>query len=233
VEAVDTQLGEVITGPKVTAVPLNGRSFTDLLSLQSGVAPMTTITSTSIEAAGASTFSPSGNLNPGTLAINGQREYANGFRVNGADATERFTMGAAIVPDLDSIAEFRILTSNFDAQYGNYGGGQIDVITKSGSNQFHGEAFEFLRNTDLDSRNFFSPQRGAFEQNQFGGLMGGPVVHNKTFFFTDYQGTRLIEGVDTGLVQVPSLQDRAGDLSDEIGMLGTCSGGPCVVSGPY
>jgi len=233
VETADTQLGEVIPGSKMRAVPLNGRSYTDLLALQPGVAPVTTITSTSIEAAGASTISPSGNLNPGTLSINGQREYANGFRVDGADATERVTMGAAIIPNLDSIAEFRILTSNFDAQYGNYGGGQIDVVTKSGSNQFHGEAFEFLRNTDLDSRNFFSADRGAFEQNQFGGMIGGPLVHNKVFFFSDYQGTRLIEGVDTGLVQVPSAQDRAGDLSDQTGTFGACSDGPCAVSGPY
>ncbi len=233
VETADTQLGEVITGSKVSAVPLNGRSYTDLLALQPGVAPVTTITSTSIEAAGASTISPAGDLNPGTISINGQREYANGFRVDGADATERFTMGAAIIPNLDSIAEFRILTSNFDAQYGNYGGGQIDVVTKSGGNQFHGETFEFLRNTDLDSRNFFSADRGAFEQNQFGGMIGGPLVHNKVFFFSDYQGTRLIEGVDTGLIQVPSLQDRAGDLSDQAGTFGTCSDGPCTVSGPY
>jgi hypothetical protein len=233
VETADTQLGEVITGSKVSAVPLNGRSYTDLLALQPGVAPITTITSSSIAAAGASTISPSGDLNPGTLSINGQREYANGFRVDGADATERFTMGASIIPNLDSIAEFRILTSNFDAQYGNYGGGQIDVVTKSGGNRFHGEAFEFLRNTDLDSRNFFSADRGAFEQNQFGGMIGGPLVRNKVFFFSDYQGTRLIEGVDTGLVQVPSLQDRAGNLSDQIGTLGTCSDGPCTVSGPY
>jgi Carboxypeptidase regulatory-like domain/TonB dependent receptor len=233
VETADTQLGEVITGSKVSAVPLNGRSFTDLLALQPGVAPVTTITSTSIEAAGASVISPSGDLNPGTLSINGQREYANGFRVDGADASERFTMGAAIIPNLDSIAEFRILTSNFDAQYGNYGGGQIDVVTKSGSNRFHGELFEFLRNTDFDSRNFFSADRGTFEQNQFGGMIGGPIVRNKVFFFSDYQGTRQIEGVDTGLVEVPSLQDRTGDLSDQIGTFGTCSGGPCVVGGQY
>lgn len=214
VETADTQLGEVIGGSKVSVVPLNGRSFTDLLSLQPGVAPATTITASSVQAAGASTFSPGGDLNPGTLSINGQREYANGFRVNGADATERFTMGAAIIPNLDSIAEFRILTSNFDAQYGNYGGGQIDVVTRSGGNQFHGEAFEFLRNTDLDARNFFSGSRGVFQQNQFGGMVGGPIVHGRAFFFTDYQGTRMEQGVDTPLIQVPSAQDRTGDLSD-------------------
>jgi hypothetical protein len=133
--------------------------------LQPGVAPTTTITGGSIQAAGAAILSPSGNLNPGTISINGQREYANGFTVNDADVVERFTMGVAIVPNLDSIAEFRILTGNFDAEYGNYSGGRINVVTKSGSNQFHGSAFEFLRNTDLDSRNFYSPDRGVYQQN--------------------------------------------------------------------
>ncbi|HUE03096.1 MAG TPA: carboxypeptidase regulatory-like domain-containing protein [Bryobacteraceae bacterium] len=213
VETVDTQLGEVVSGTKITAVPLNGRSFTDLLALQPGVAPATTITGNSIQAAGAAILSPSGDLNPGTISINGQREYANGFMVNDADVVERFTMGAAIIPNLDSIAEFRILTGNFDAEYGNYSGGRISVVTRSGSNQFHGTGFEFLRNTDLDARNFFSPVRAVYQQNQFGGLFGGPVVKNRIFFFSDFQGTFQKQGVDTGLIQVPSLAERTGNFS--------------------
>jgi hypothetical protein len=225
VETVDTQLGEVVSGTKIAAVPLNGRSFTDLLALQPGVAPATTITGNSIQAAGAAILSPSGNLNPGTISINGQREYANGFMVNDADVVERFTMGAAIIPNLDSIAEFRILTGNFDAEYGNYSGGRISVVTKSGSNQFHGTGFEFLRNTDLDARNFFSPERAVYQQHQFGGLFGGPIVKNRVFFFSDYQATRQKQGVDTGLVQVPSLQERAGNFSGIADQLtGTVSG---------
>jgi hypothetical protein len=153
-------------------------------------------------------------LNPGTISINGQREYANGFTVNEADVVERFTMGAAAIPNLDSIAEFRVLTGNFDAEFGNYSGGRIQVVTRSGANQPHGSLFEFLRNTDLDARNFFLPARGAFQQNQFGGAFGGPVVHNRLFFYADYQGTRLRQGIDTPLVQVPSLEDRQGNLSD-------------------
>jgi Carboxypeptidase regulatory-like domain len=227
VDAVDTQLGEVIGGSRIEAVPLNGRSFTDLLALQPGVAPTTTITGNSIQAAGAAILSPSGDLNPGTLSINGQREYANGFTVNDSDVVERFTMGAAIVPNLDSIAEFRVLTGNFDAQYGNYAGGRINVITKSGSNGFHGEAFEFVRNTDFDARNFFSPERGVFQQNQVGGLFGGPIVKNKVFFYADYQATILTEGVDTGLIQVPSFANRNGNFSD------TASALTGSVSGPY
>src|SRR3984957_15111633 len=213
VETVDTQLGEVISGTKITSVPLNGRSFTDLLALQPGVAPTTTITGTSIQAAGAAILAPSGNLNPGTISINGQREYANGFTVNDSDVVERFTMGAAIVPNLDSIAEFRVLTGNFDAQYGNYAGGRINVVTKSGTNAFHGSAFEFLRNTDFYARKFFSPERAVYQQNQAGAGFGGPIVKNKVFFYADYQATILTEGVDTGLIQVPSLLNRNGNFS--------------------
>lgn len=225
VETADTQLGEVVSGSRMQAVPLNGRSFTDLLALQPGVAPTTTITGTSIQAAGAAILAPSGNLNPGTISINGQREYANGFTINDADVVERFTMGAAIVPNLDSIVEFRILTGNFDAEYGNYSGGRINVVTKSGGNEIHGTAFEFLRNTALDSRNFYSPQRAVYQQNQFGGVLGGPIIRNELFFNVDYQGTRLNQGVDTGLIQVPSLPNRAGNFSDLAGQLtGTVTG---------
>jgi hypothetical protein len=214
VETSSSQMGEVITGSTMTGVPLNGRSYTDLLALQSGVAPGTSITSSTVQDVGASAFSPSGDLNPGTVSINGQREFANSFMVNGSDVEEDVNMGTAIIPNLDSIAEFRILTNNFDAEYGEYSGGQINVITKSGSNAFHGDVFEFLRNTNLDARNYFSPTRGSFDQNQFGGTLGGPVKRNNIFFYSDYQGTRQTQGVDTGLIPVPSSQDRAGNLLD-------------------
>jgi len=227
VETVDTQLGQVISDKQMTAVPLNGRTFTDLLALQSGVVPVTSLTSNTTQDVGVSAFSPSGDLNPGTISVNGQREFANSFVLNGSDVEEDVNMGTAIVPNLDSIAEFRILTSNFDAEYGEFSGGQIDVVTKSGSNEFHGDLFEFLRNTDLDARNYFSPTRGAFDQNQFGGTFGGPIRKNKVFFFADYQGTRLTQGIDTGEIPVPSLQARSGNLSDVASSLtGT-------VSGPY
>ena len=227
VDTVNTQLGEVVSGSKIVSVPLNGRSFTDLLALQPGVAPTTTITGSSIQAAGAAILAPSGDLNPGTMSINGQREYANGFTVNDSDVVERFTMGAAIIPNLDSIAEFRVLTGNFDAQYGNYAGGRINVITKSGTNAFHGSAFEFLRNTDFDARNFFSPERAVYQQNQAGAGFGGPILKNRLFFYADYQATLLTEGADTGLITVPSLLNRTGNFSDATSQLtGT-------VSGPY
>jgi Carboxypeptidase regulatory-like domain len=221
VETTSTQIGEVITGARMTAVPLNGRSFTDLLSLQPGVAPMTSITSDTVQDVGASVLSPSGDLNPGTVSINGQREFANSFIVNGSDVEEDVNMGAAIIPNLDSIAEFRILTNSFDAEYGEFSGGQINVVTKSGTNGFHGSAFEFLRNTNFDARNYFSPTRGTFNQNQFGGTFGGPIRKTKLFFFGDYQGTRSTQGVDTGEIPVPSVQDRAGNFSDSPNLFST------------
>jgi hypothetical protein len=214
VDTTSTQMGEVIGGAEMTAVPLDGRSFTDLLALQPGVVPVTSITSETVQDVGAGVLSPSGDLNPGTISINGQREFANSFLVNGSDVEEDVNMGAAIVPNLDSIAEFRILTNNFDAEYGEFSGGQINVVTKSGTNALHGNVFEFVRNTDLDSKNFFSPGRGAFNQNQFGGTAGGPIRKDKVFFFADYQGTRSTQGVDTGQIPVPSGQDRMGNLLD-------------------
>ena len=206
VESASTQMGEVITSEKMTTVPLNGRSYTDLLALQPGV------TYTSSGQYGG--LAISGDLNPGNLSVSGGRESANGFMVNGANVQEGANMGTAIIPNLDSIAEFRILTNNFDAEYGNYSGGQINAITKSGTNSYHGDVFDFLRNTDLDARNFYSPTRGKFIQNQFGGTAGGPILRDKLFFFGDYQGTRQILGQDTGNIQVPSLSERTGNLSD-------------------
>jgi Carboxypeptidase regulatory-like domain/TonB dependent receptor len=214
VETASTQLGQVVTGRQMEAVPLDGRSFTDLLSLQAGVAPATSITSTTVQDVGATVLNPSGDLNPGTVSVNGQREFANFFSVNGSDTEEDVNAGTSVIPNLDSIAEFRIITSNFDAEYGEFSGGQINIITKSGTNQFHGNAFEFLRNTALDARNYFSSTRGTFDQNQFGGTFGGPIHRDKVFFFVDYQGTRQTEGIDTGDIGVPSNADRAGNLSD-------------------
>src|SRR5580704_5501351 len=205
VDTSSTQNGEVISAAQMTAVPLNGRSFTDLLALQPGVVPVTSITGDTVQDVGASVLSPSGDLNPGTISINGQREFANSFIVNESDVEEDVNNGASVIPNLDAVAEFRILTNNFDAEYGEFSGGQINVVTKSGANAFHGDGFEFLRNTNFDSRNYFSPTRGTFDQNQFGGTFGGPIRRDKIFFFADYQGTRSTQGVDTGQIPVPSV----------------------------
>ncbi len=230
IDLSNTQQGETIAATKMTSVPLNGRSFTDLVGIQPGIVPTSSQQPNAVVMSGVTSTPPSGDLNAGNLSISGQRETSNGFRVNGSDVEEDVNMGTAIVPNLDSIEEFRVLTSSFDAEYGNYSGGQILVLTKTGTNRFHGDAFEFLRNTNLDARNYFSAQHAQFSQHQFGGTLGGPIRHDKIFFFTDYQGTRMTQGVDTGRISVPSLLYRAGNFIDPLSGSSTLTG---AVSGAY
>lgn len=218
VDTVTTSLGEVVSGTQMTALPLNGRSYTDLLAIQPGVAPASTLLPNSVIMAGVTgSIDPSGSLNPGNLSIDGQRESANGFMVNGVDVQEHMNGGTSVIPNLDSIDQFRVLTNNFDPEYGNYNGGMITVISKSGNDAFHGNLFEFFRNTALDARGYFDPTRPAFKQNQFGGTIGGPVRRGKIFFYTDYQGTRTTQGVSTGNISVPSIAERSGQFSDLTG----------------
>jgi len=231
VDTVATHLGEVVSDAQIAAIPLNGRSYTDLLAIQPGVSPITTLTPTSVIMAGVTgTINPSGDANPGDVSIDGQRESANGFMVNGVDVQEAMNGGTSVIPNLDSIQEFRVLTNNFDPEYGNYNGGMVNVVTKSGSDAYHGDAFEFLRNTDLDAKNYFDSTRGAFRQNQFGGILGGPIRKNKAFFFADYQGTRTVEGITSPETAVPSLQDRTGNLSDAANTLTGTVSGPYIAS---
>ena len=250
VETQSTQMGDVETGQVITAVALNGRSFTDLLSLQPSIVPMSTQTNDSVVMAGVTVaITPSGNLNPGNQSINGQREDANGFLVNGSDVKELMNGGTAIIPDLDSISEFRVLTSNFDPEYGNYAGGIVNVVTRGGTDKIHGDVFEFLRNTSLDAKAFFATHRDTYQQNQFGGALGGPIKKDKIFYFGDYQGTRTVEGLDTGSVNVPTAAELQGNFADldspstktcpeippfnraSISPSGTCTAVPNVVQG--
>jgi hypothetical protein len=223
VETSSTQMGEVIAGKEMTDVPLLTRSYTDLLALQPGVVStasgMTGAYAGSFISAGFALPAVSGDQNSGAQSVNGMREAANGFILNGILSQETGFSGAGAIPNLDSIAEFRILTNNFDAEYGNYSGGQINVITKSGTNNFHGNLFEFFRNTDLNTANFFNAgQRGAYHQNQFGGTIGGPIKKDKLFFFADYQGNRKVVGETQVISNAPAaslLQN--GDLSSVAG----------------
>lgn len=240
VETQSTQMGEVISGTRMTSVPLNGRAYTDLLSLQPGVVP----SAYGAQAPGMNDRSPSGapaasgggGLNSGNQSVNGQREASNGFMVNGANVEEGKNNGTSIIPNLDAISEFRIITNNFDAEYGNYAGGQVNVATKSGTNDVHGSAFEFVRNTALDARNFFNPAstgpKGAFDQNQFGGTVGGPIKRDKVFFFLDYQGTRQTRGSSV-FTQVPSEADRSGDVLDLFNAIASSGGTVGSVKGDY
>ncbi|HZS98969.1 MAG TPA: carboxypeptidase regulatory-like domain-containing protein [Terriglobales bacterium] len=207
VDTSSTQLGDVIGEKKMTALPLNGRSYLDLLGLQAGVVP-------TMSEGGNAERPVSGNQkNSGQLSVNGQRESANSFLVNGGDVEESVYNGASIVPTLDSIEEFRLLTNTFNAEYGRFSGAIVNVVTKSGTNEIHGSAYEFLRNEKLDSRGYFDPTRGDFKRNQFGGTLGFPIVKNKLFFFGDYQGTREVRGVSQNQV-VPSVLEKTGDFSD-------------------
>lgn len=219
VETQSTQMGDVITGKSMTTVPLNGRSYTDLLSLQPGVSPYT---ATDSGTPGISDRPVDGGLSSGNQSVNGQRETANGFMVNGSNVEEGKNNGAAIIPNLDAIAEFRIITNNFDAEYGNYSGGQINVVTKSGTNSLHGSGFEFLRNTSLDAKNYYAApgdKTPVFRQNQFGGTFGGPIKKDKTFFFVDYQGTRQTQA-PTVNIQMPSAANFAGNFADSASSFG-------------
>ena len=210
-----TQVGEGMGQEKLVAVPLNGRSFTDLLGLQAGVIPQSSKQSNAIVMSGCTTTPPSGDLNPGDVSVSGQRETANGFAVNGSSVEEDFNHIASVVPNLDSIAEFSVLTSNFDAEYGNFSGGQVLVTTKTGSNDLHGSAFEFFRNTNFDATNYLADERAAYDRNQFGGTLGGHILRDRIFYFGDYQGTRMTQGVETGQIAVPSVANRTGDLEDQ------------------
>ena len=150
---------------------------------------------------------------PGNLSISGQRETANGFMVNGSLVEEDFNNGTVIVPNLDSIQELRVLTNNFDAQYGNFSGGQVLVNTKSGTNQIHGSVFEFLRNTGLDARNYFAhPNAPLTTATSTAARWAARFDKNKAYFFLDYQGTQMTQGQETGNIVVPSLADRSGNL---------------------
>lgn len=221
VETASTQLGEVIEDTQITSVPLNGRSYTDLLALQPGVANANSgigggsSSLNTFQSGGFQLPAVSGAENAGNQSVNGMRESANGYLLNGISVQEFAFSGTAVVPNLDSLSEFRIITNNFDAEYGNFAGGQINVVTKSGADAFHGNVFEFLRNTDFDAANYFDAgSRGPFQQNQFGGTAGGPIVKNKVFFFADYQGNKTVVGVSTGDIAVPTAPERTGNFLD-------------------
>ena len=206
VETESTQLGDVIDSKKMLALPLNGRSYLDLLGLQAGVAPTTSGTI-------GGDRNVSGYIsNAGNISVNGQRETANAFLVNGGDVSEGRNLGAGLVPNLDSVEEFRLITNSFDAEYGKFSGAVMNAITKSGTNGFHGDAFEFLRNDKLDAANFFTPIKSELRQNQFGFTAGGPFWKDKLFWFTDYQGTRRVAGAETGIVSLPSVANLQGQF---------------------
>jgi hypothetical protein len=193
VETTSTQMGQVIDDKQMLNLPLNGRSYIDLLTIQAGVAPQASAT--------------------GNVSVNGQRGSSNSFMVNGGDVDEGVNFGTSVIPNLDSVAEFRLITNSFDAEYGRFSGAVMNAITKSGSNGLHGTIFEFLRNSDMDSRSFFNTSVAVLKRNQFGYAVGGPAIKSKLFWFTDYQGTRQSQGSSSSLTVLPSVAQRSGTFA--------------------
>ncbi|MGQ0732718.1 MAG: carboxypeptidase regulatory-like domain-containing protein [Acidobacteriota bacterium] len=210
VETRSATLGTVIEEKKIVELPLNGRNFTQLGTLMPGVvAPPTALGG----AAGEATPGGFGAVTAG-FNVNGMRNQSNNFLLDGASNNDTFNTGFVLRPPPDAIQEFKILTHSYSAEYGRSAGSVVNVVTKSGSNAFHGGAWEFNRDQSLQARNFFAPQDQAkpkLQQNQFGGALGGPVVRNRLFGFGYYEGHRNTSGVTQNFVVLTDAQ-RAGSF---------------------
>lgn len=196
-------VGTVIENRNVTGLPLDGRNFLELGLLAPGTAP-------------SAEGSPNTVRGEFAISVNGAREDANSFLLDGVYNVDPKLNGVAVSPSPDAIREFEMLTHTYDASFGRNGGGQVNVVLRSGANAFHGTLYEFFRNAALDARNFFAPAGEGdpkYQRNQFGAALGGAIVKNSTFFFGDYEGTRLREGI-TRVATVPTLAEREGDFSN-------------------
>jgi hypothetical protein len=211
VDTATTSMGTTITSTQILAMPLNGRSYLDLLGLQPGVAPANTNGNYNDRSPASGLYGSSGNV-----STDGQPEWANAFLVNGAEVNETKNMGAGMIPVADSVAEFRLITNSFSAEFGKFTGSVMNTVTKSGTNSFHGSLFEFYRNQKMDAINYFDSTKAELKRHQYGGVLGGPIWKDKIFSFTDYQQTRQVAGVSTGVVQVLSADERNGIFSDSI-----------------
>ena len=205
VDTTTTQLGAVVNNRSVNQLPLNARDTYQFLQLQPGV--MSTV--------GSSNSVVYGNDRAGAVSVNGGRGRANNFSVNGGDANDQFVNLPTVQPAPDSIDEFRVLTNTFDAEYGRNSGSVVNVITKSGTNNIRGNVYEFFRNTKLNANAYcfldIACEKPQFNQNQFGGTFGGPIVKDRTFFFTSYEGRRIRQGIPSPAVTVPSAAERPAD----------------------
>ena len=208
VETSTPTLGQVITAEQVADLPLNGRNFVQLATLTPGTTQETNPNSF-FNAGPSSEVSARGTY---SLSVGGSRAQSTDWLLDGNDNNELTAGGISILPSIDAIQEFKVLTYNYSAEYGTRAGPTVLVTTKSGSNTFHGSLFEFFRNTKLDARSFFAVTKEQFNLNQFGGALGGPIQKDKTFFFLDYQGKRQRHGVPfTGLVPTAAMMN--GDFS--------------------
>src|SRR5271157_3517409 len=202
VETTNPSLGQVITEQQVAQLPLNGRDFVQLASLTPGATQETNPNSfftggADSEVAARGSFS---------LSVGGSRPNSTDWLLDGVDNNELTAGGIGIFSSIDDIQEFKVLTYNYSAEYGTRAGPTVLVTTKSGTNNFHGSLFEFLRNTDLDAKSYFAAFKEQFNLNQFGGSLGGPIQKDKTFFFVNYEAKRQRHGIPfTGLVPTPAM----------------------------
>jgi len=211
IETSNTQLGAVVNDISVVSLPLNARDTYQLLQLQPGVQSQV----------GAGLFY--GSDQAGSVSVNGGRGRSNNFMVNGGEANDQFVNLPGVQPSPDTIEEFRVLTNNFDAEFGRNSGSIVNVVTKSGTNNLHGDVYEFFRNKVLNARGFFDISKPDFKQNQFGGTLGGPIRKDRTFFFASYEGRRIRQGTSSPVVTVPTLAERTGDFSAGSTFSGTLS----------
>ncbi|MGD0162117.1 MAG: carboxypeptidase regulatory-like domain-containing protein [Candidatus Sulfotelmatobacter sp.] len=201
VETVNPTLGQSITGRTLTNMPLNGRDMLDLALLQPGV-----------------TESNDDNGGAGNYSIAGGRTDSVTFLLDGGLNNDLLDNSNVLDPNPDAIAEFRILTSDYTAEYGRNGGGVISVVTKSGTNQIHGSLFEFLRNRAFDADDYFNIQQGLprldLKRNQYGATLGGPILKDKVFFFLAYQGQRQVQAIPIIDAPVYTPQELQGNFSE-------------------
>jgi hypothetical protein len=200
--------GAVVSETEIANLPLNGRNFSQLGILQPGVRP------TSSGLTVQNNFRRIGQ----NYEVNGMRPESNTFLVDGMRNINRMDGGYAYRPPADSMAEFRILTTTAPAEFGGTSGGITTIVTRSGTNQVHGTLYEFLRNDALDANNYFAPRKEELKQNQYGGTIGGPIVHNHAYFFTYYEGLRENQDITHGVV-VPTVAERSGDFSADAPIL--------------
>jgi hypothetical protein len=207
IERRTSALGQVINSQQVADLPLNGRNFVQLGTLAPGAVKGE---GAFFNNRGTTEVSIRGST---SISVQGMRENANDFLLDGIDNNELTAGAISILPSVESIQEFKVLTNNYSAEYGSRGGGTVLVSTKAGSNQFHGTLFEFIRNDAFDAKNYFEQEKGKFNQNQFGGSLGGPIIGDRTFFFTDYQGFTIRQAQPV-LSTVPTMRMRQGDFSE-------------------
>jgi hypothetical protein len=218
VDTTTTQLGAVINDRSVNELPLNTRDTYQFLQLQPGVQAQ-------LGSSGSLFF---GSDDAGSVSVNGGRTRANNFSVNGGDANDQFVNTPTVQPTPDSVEEFRVITNTFDAEYGRNSGSVVNVITKSGTNKFHGDVYDYFRNTALNAQGYFNTVKPVFNQNQFGGTLGGPIKKDRTFFFLSYEGRRVRQGQPGQLLNVPTAAERGGDFSDTGGPFGGGISNPLV-----